>query len=54
MLFLPETAGEVVALLDVFFREGEVVVKAGQLQELQGALNLLQVALGLQVHFIQY
>ena len=49
-LFLPDMASEVISLLDVYLREGEVVLEAGQLEELQAALNLLQVALGYQVH----
>ena len=49
VLFLPETRGEVVRLLEHYLREGEVVVQGRQLKELQEALSLLRVSLGLQV-----
>ena len=49
VLFLPETRGEVVRLLEHYLREGEVVVQGRQLKELQEALALLRVSLGLQV-----
>ena len=49
VLFLPETSREAVLLLDQYLRQGEVLLKTGQLQDLQAALDLLQVSLGLQV-----
>ena len=52
VLFLTETRRETVLLLDQYLRQGEVVVKTGQLQDLQGALELLQVSLGFQVPII--
>ena len=52
VLFLPETSREAVLLLDQYLRQGEVLLKTGQLQDLQAALDLLQVSLGLQVHDI--
>ena len=51
VLFLPETRREVVLLLSEYLRQGEVVLQSGQLQELQGALALLQVSLGGQVNW---